>query len=99
MRKILTFLMLIALAVPAWAGEKTVVISRHEGNIGQNGSGVYYIERDGIEFTLTGGLNNDNYLLYSANESSNTVFSYNYVIKKIVFHCLDDATEDNLDVF
>lgn len=99
MRKILTFLMLLALAIPAWAGEKTVVISRHEGNIGQNGSGVYYIERDGIEFTLTGGLNNDNYLLYSANESSNTVFSYNYVIKKIVFHCLDDATEDNLDVF
>lgn len=99
MRKILTILMLLALAVPMWAGEKTITISRNEGNIGQNSSGVYYIEKDGIQFTLSGGLDNDNYLLYMNNTSSNTVFSYNYVIKKIVFHCVDDNTEDNLDCF
>lgn len=99
MRKILTILLLLSLAVPAWAGEKTITISRNEGNIGQNSSGVYYIEKDGIQFTLSGGLDNDNYLLYMNNTSSNTVFSYNYVIKKIVFHCVDDNTEDNLDCF
>lgn len=99
MKKFLFLFSFFLLAVSnLYAGEKTITISRNEGNIGQNSSGVYYIEKDGIEFTLTGGLNNENYLLYSTNETS-TVLSYCYVIKKIVFHCIDDATEDNLDVF
>ena len=99
MKKTITLLMLLALAIPTWAGEKTVTISRNEGTIGQDASGVYYIEKDGIVFTLSGGLDNDNYLLYMSNESSNTVFSYNYVIKKIIFHCIDDFLEGNNDVF
>ena len=27
------------------------------------------------------------------------IFSTNYTIKKIVFHCLDNTTDDNLDCF
>lgn len=96
MKKIFTLLMLLALAVPTWAGEKTVTISRNEGDF-SDASMVYYGVKDGIILTMTGGMNNVNYLL--ANPNTNfTVLSYNYTIKKIVFHCLDDAMEGNLDV-
>lgn len=92
MKKLLTILTLLLMALTtAWAGEKTVVISANDM------SGVNYAERDGIVFTFTGGLNNDNYLLYNPNSTANTVLSYNYVIKKIVFHCIDNAVEGDLD--
>lgn len=95
MKKLFTFIMLISMCVPAWASEKTVTISRNEGEF-SDASMVYYGVKDGIILTMTGGMNNVNYLL--ANPNTNfTVLSYNYIIKKIVFHCLDDAVEGDLD--
>ena len=95
MRKIFTLLLLLAMTVPTFASEKTVTISRNEGDF-SDASMVYYGVKDGIILTMTGGMNNVNYLL--ANPNTNfTVLSYNYIIKKIVFHCLDDAVEGDLD--
>lgn len=95
MKKIFTLILLLAMAVPTWASEKTVTISRNEGEFSE-ASTVYYGVKDGIILTMTGGMNNVNYLL--ANPNTNfTVLSYNYTIKKIVFHCLDDAVEGDLD--
>ncbi len=95
MKKIFTLIMLLAMAVPSFASEKTVTISRNEGDF-SDASMVYYGVKDGIILTMTGGMNNVNYLL--ANPNTNfTVLSYNYTIKKIVFHCLDDAVEGDLD--
>lgn len=95
MKKIFTLIMLLAMAVPTWASEKTVTISRNEGEFSES-STVYYGVKDGIILTMTGGMNNVNYLL--ANPNTNfTVLSYNYTITKIVFHCLDDAVEGDLD--
>ena len=95
MRKIFTLLLLLAMTVPTFASEKTVTISRNEGEF-SDASNVYYGVKDGIILTMTGGMNNVNYLL--ANPNTNfTVLSYNYTITKIVFHCLDDAVEGDLD--
>lgn len=95
MKKIITLIMLLAMAVPTFASEKTITISRNEGEY-SDASTVYYGVKDGIILTMTGGMNNVDYLL--ANPNTNfTVLSYNYVIKKIVFHCLDDAVEGDLD--
>ncbi len=95
MKKIFTLIMLLAMALPTWASEKTVTISRSEGEFSES-SAVYYGVKDGIILTMTGGMNNVNYLL--ANPNTNfTVLSYNYTITKIVFHCLDDAVEGDLD--
>ena len=95
MKKLFTIFMLLALALPMLASEKTVVISRDEGQFSDE-SKVYYGVKDGIILTMTGGMNNVNYLL--ANPNTNfTVLSYNYTITKIVFHCLDDAVEGDLD--
>lgn len=95
MKKIITLIMLLAMAMPSFASEKTVTISRNEGEYSE-ASTVYYAVKDGIILTMTGGMNNVNYLL--ANPNTNfTILSYNYVIKKIVFHCLDDALEGDLD--
>ncbi len=95
MKKFFTLIMLLAMAVPTFASEKTVTISRNEGEYSE-ASTVYYAVKDGIILTMTGGMNNINYLL--ANPNTNfTVLSYNYTITKIVFHCLDDAVEGDLD--
>ena len=95
MKKFFTLIMLLAFCATAFASEKTVTITRDEGEFSES-STVYYGVKDGIILTMTGGMNNVNYLL--ANPNSNfTVLSYNYVIKKIVFHCLDDAVEGDLD--
>ena len=95
MKKIFTLIMLLAMAVPSFASEKTVTISRNEGEY-SDASTVYYAVKDGIILTMTGGMNNVNYLL--ANPNTNfTILSYNYTITKIVFHCLDDAVEGDLD--
>lgn len=95
MKKFFTLIMLLAMAVPTFASEKTVTISRNEGEYSE-ASTVYYAVKDGIILTMTGGMNNTNYLL--ANPNTNfTVLSYNYTITKIVFHCLDDAVEGDLD--
>ena len=93
-KKLLMFFMLFALAIPLWASEHTVTINRNEG-LYQNGTGVYYCVKDGIMMTFTSGLDNENYLV----EHQQVYFevnSYNYFIKKIVFHCVDSTTTDNL---
>ena len=96
MKKIFTIIMLLAMSIPTFASEKTVTISRNEGEY-SDASTVYYAVKDGIILTMTGGMNNVNYLL--ANPNTNfTILSYNYTITKVVFHCLDDAEEGNLDV-
>lgn len=97
MRKILTILMLLALATPTWAGEKTITISRNEGNISE-GTGVYYAEKDGIVFQFSGGLDNEDYLL-CMQQKQVIIRSYNYRIKKIVFHCVDNTVEGDDSFF
>lgn len=95
MKKIFTLILLLAVAASAFASERTITFSRSEGEYSE-ASTVYYGVKDGIILTMTGGMNNVNYLL--ANPNSNfTILSYNYVIKKIVFNCLDDAVEGDLD--
>ena len=97
MRRLLTFFMLLAMAIPLWAGEKTVTISRNEG-IYEDANGVYYCTKGGITMTFSSGLNNVNYLV-EHQQIVFDIFSTNYVIKKIKFNCLDNTTNDNLDCF
>ena len=86
MRKIITFLMLLALTVPAWAGEKTITISRNDVDW-ESANTVYNVTKGGVELVMSGGMN------------TITVKSHNFNIKRIVFHCLDNYTNDNLDPF
>ena len=89
--------MALVLSVPIWASEHTVTINRNEG-LYQDGTGVYYCVKDGIMMTFTSGLDNENYLV----EHQQVYFevnSYNYIIKRIVFHCVDSTTSANLDCF
>ena len=97
MKKLFTFLTLLTLAITtAWAGEKTITISRNDGEYDE-AMKAYNITKGGVQLTMTGGLNNSNYLLMQTNNTI-TFLSANYTIKKIVFHCLDNATNTNLDV-
>lgn len=91
--------MAFLLSFPLWAGEQTVIINRNEGQF-EEGNGVYYCIKGGVMMTFTSGLNNPNYLVehqqvYFEVRSVNT----EYIIKKIVFHCVDNTTNDNLDCF
>ena len=96
-KKLFTFLTLLTLAITtAWAGEKTITISRNDGEYDE-AMKAYNITKGGVQLTMTGGLNNSNYLLMQTNNTI-TFLSANYTIKKIVFHCLDNATNTNLDV-
>lgn len=97
MRKILTILMLLALAVPMWAGEKTITISRNDVDW-ESANTVYNITKGGVQLVMSGGMNNPNFLLMKQH-STITVKSFNFNIKRIVFHCLDNFTNDNLDPF
>lgn len=97
MKKLLTFLMLLALAVPAWAGEQTITISRKDGQF-NSAEGVYYASKGGVTMTMSGGMNNSNFLVLR-HMNTVTFKSANFAIKKIIFHCLDDFTSSNLDVF
>lgn len=90
-------MMVLAMCVPAWASEHTVTINRNEG-LYQDGTGVYYCVKDGIMMTFTSGLDNENYLV-EHQQLNFEVNSYNYIIKKIVFHCVDSTTSANLDCF
>lgn len=95
MKKFFTLLLLLALAFPTFASEKTVTFTSGEGEYSDANS-VFYAAKEGITITMSGGMNNVNYML--ANPNSNfTILSYNYNIKKIVFHCLDDAVEGDID--
>ena len=92
--------MMLAFALPpAIAGLQTVTINRNEGQF-EEANGVYYCYKGGLMMTFTSGLNNPNYLVehqqvYFEVRSVNT----SYIIKKIVFHCVDNTTNDNLDCF
>ena len=90
-------LMALVLSIPIWASEYTVTIHRGEG-LYEDGTGVYYCVKDGIMMTFTDGLDNENYLV-ERRAKTFEVRSANYIIKKVVFHCVDNYTEDNLDCF
>lgn len=88
---------MLLLSLPIWASEHTVTIHRGEG-LFQDGTGVYYCVKDGVMMTFTDGLDNENYLV----ERRAKIFevrSANYIIKRVVFHCVDNTTADNLDCF
>ena len=95
MRKILTILMLLALAIPMWAGEKTITISRNDVDW-ESANTVYSISKGGVQLTMSGGMNNPNFLLMKQQKEM-TIKSFNYKIKKIVFHCLDNTNVNNGD--
>ncbi len=97
MKKLLTFLMLLALTVSAWAGEKTITISRNDVDW-ESANTVYNVTKGGVELVMSGGMNNPNFLLMKQHTTI-TVKSHNFNIKRIVFHCLDNYTNDNLDPF
>ena len=97
MRKILLTLLALVLSIPIWASDYTVTINRGEG-LYQDGTGVYYCVKDGIMMTFTDGLDNENYLV-ERHAKTFEVRSANYIIKKVVFHCVDNYTEDNLEPF
>ena len=97
MKRLLLMMMALVLSIPIWAGEKTVTISRNEG-IYDDGNGVYYCSKGGITMTFSSGLNNVNYLV-EHQQMVFDIFSTNYIIKKIVFHCLDNTTSDDIDSF
>ncbi|MBO4722731.1 MAG: hypothetical protein J5629_07340 [Muribaculaceae bacterium] len=97
MRKILTFLVLLAFATTAWAGEKTITISRNDV-AWESANTVYNVTKGGVELVMSGGMNNPNFLLMKQHTTI-TVKSHNFNIKRIVFHCLDNYTNDNLDPF
>lgn len=90
MKKLLTLLMLLALAIPqALAGEKTITISRNDVDW-ESANTVYNITKGGVELVMSGGMNNPNFLLMKQ-QTYMTIKSYNYNIKKVVFHCLDNT--------
>ena len=92
---------MLAMAVPLWASEHSVIFNRGEvleQGAQVSGVPVYYCIKDGVMMTFTDGLDNENFLV----ERRNLIFevrSYNYIVKKIIFHCVDNTTEDNLDCF
>lgn len=79
----------LALSIPVWASEHTVTIHRNEG-LYQDGVGVYYCVKDGIMMTFTDGLDNENYLVERHGELFE-INSYNYLVKRVVFHCVDNS--------
>lgn len=88
---------MLTVAVTLMASEHDVTINRGEG-LYQDGTGVYYCVKDGVMMTFTDGLDNENFLV----ERRNKIFevrSANYIIKKVVFHCVDSTTQANLDCF
>lgn len=95
MKKILTFLMLLALAIPMWAGEKTITISRNDVDW-ESANTVYNITKGGVQLVMSGGMNNPNFLLMKQ-QTTMTIKSANFNIKKIVFHCLDNTNVNNGD--
>ena len=88
---------MLTVAVTLMASEHDVTINRGEG-LYQDGTGIYYCVNDGVMMTFTDGLDNENFLV----ERRNKIFevrSANYIIKKVVFHCVDSTTQANLDCF
>lgn len=97
MKKILLLLLTLTLSIPIWASEHTVTIHRNEG-LYQDGTGVYYCVKDGIMMTFTDGLDNENYLVERHLEKFE-INSYNYLVKRVVFHCVDNTFAGDHDSF
>ncbi len=98
MKKLFTLLTLLTLAITtAWAGEKTITISRNDVDW-ESANTVYNITKGGVELVMSGGMNNPNFLLMKQ-QTTITIKSHNFNIKRIVFHCLDNFTNGNLDPF
>ena len=92
MRKILTLLMLLALTVSAWAGEQTILITSNDA------SGVYYTSKGGVKMEMSGGMNNEGFMVQRHYDQIN-FRSFNFKIKKIVFRCLDNSVEGDNNSF
>ena len=90
MKKFLTLLMLLALAIPAWAGEQTITITRNDEFV--TGHGDFTIRKGGVTVTIGGTLNNPHFIQLSQQKTI-TFRSANFAIKEIIFHCLDNYTE------
>ena len=79
MKKLLTILTLLLMALTtAWAGEQTILITSNDA------SGVYYTSKGGVNMEMSGGMNNDGYMVQRHLNNIN-FRSYNFKIKKIVF--------------
>lgn len=92
MKKLLTLLMLLALALPAWAGTQTILITSKDA------SGVYYTSKGGVKMEMSGGMNNEGFMVQRHYDQIN-FRSFNFKIKKIVFRCLDNAVEGDNNSF
>ncbi len=92
MRKILTLLMLFSFAIIAWAGEQTILITSNDA------SGVYYTSKGGVKMEMSGGMNNEGFMVQRHYDQIN-FRSFNFKIKKIVFRCLDNTLEGDNDSF
>lgn len=79
------------------AGLQTITISRNDGQF-ESSSGVYYASKGGVTMSISGGMNNTNFLLLK-HENTISFRSANFAIKEIIFHCLDNYPSSNLDVF
>lgn len=98
MKKFLFLFSFFLLAVSnLYAGEKTITISRNDV-AWESANTVYNVTKGGVELVMSGGMNNPNFLLMKQHTTI-TVKSHNFNIKRIVFHCLDNYTNDNLDPF
>ncbi len=82
--------MLLALALPAWAGTQTITITRNDEFV--TGQGDFTIRKGGVTVTIGGTLNNPNFIQLSQQKTI-TFRSANFAIKEIIFHCLDNYTE------
>ncbi len=92
MKKLLTLLMLLALALPAWAGTQTILITSKDA------SGVYYTSKGGVKMEMSGGMNNEGFMVQRHYDQIN-FRSFNFKIKKIVFRCLDNSVEGDNNSF
>lgn len=84
--------MLLVLAIPVWAGEQTILITSNDA------SGVYFTSKGGVKMEMSGGMNNEGFMVQRHYDQIN-FRSYNFKIKKIVFRCLDNAIEGDNDSF
>lgn len=93
MKKLLLSILLLALALPpALAGEQTILITSNDA------SGVYYTSKGGVKMEMSGGMNNEGYMVQRHYDQIN-FRSFNFKIKKIVFRCLDNSVEGDNDSF
>lgn len=84
--------MLFSFAITAWAGEQTILITSNDA------SGVYYTSKGGVKMEMSGGMNNEGFMVQRHYDQIN-FRSFNFKIKKIVFRCLDNSVEGDNDSF